>query len=205
MVSRSQSVLVALIPAFTLANAFAAENPETERAALGIWSVEQLCDARDNPEALREIERRDIFDSRELRAIRRERVRNGISEDALRCMMGSPQTILRSFTTVEDGSVDAFVFPPGTIGSLIVYLMREGDESVVVASTESIAPYVIAAAGTGAATDLCEMVGPASRPREANCSGRGGWSEHERAVHQLASKARGLPTSVLSQVPLQQD
>jgi len=46
-------------------------------AADGIqtWSVEQLCRERDIPEALDDLERRDIFDGRELRAMRRDEVR----------------------------------------------------------------------------------------------------------------------------------
>lgn len=141
MVSRSLSVLVALAPAIASANAGAAEDSGIQQAALETWTLEQLCDARDNPEALDELERREIFGVRELRAIRRDEVREGISVDTLRCLKGEPRTILPAFMTFEGNAVDAFVYPPGTGGSLIVFIRRRDDVSTVAAFSESAEGY----------------------------------------------------------------
>jgi len=140
MVSRSLSVLVALIPAVAFANAVADESSEIQQAELETWSDEQLCRARDVPEALDELERREVFDGRELRAIRRDKVREGISEDALLCMKGSPDTVHSAIMTVEGETVDAFVYSRGTLDSLIVYIRRAGDVSTVAVFTESAEP-----------------------------------------------------------------
>ncbi len=153
MVSRSLSVLVALIPAVAFANAVADENPEIPQAELETWSDEQLCRARDIPEALDELERREVFDRRDLRAIRRDEVRKGISEDALRCLKGSPEFVHSAIATFEGETVDAFVYPPGTLDSLIVYLRRVGDVSTVAAFTESAEPYRFQ--GWSAGPDCC--------------------------------------------------
>jgi len=137
MVSRTLSVLATLIPAVAFANAVADENSEIPQAELETWSDEQLCRARDIREAMDELERRDIFDGHELRAIRRDEVWEGISEDALRCMKGSPEMVHAAITTVEGDTVDAFVYPQGTLDSLIVYIRRAVDVSTVAAFTTS--------------------------------------------------------------------
>jgi len=147
VVSQTLSALVALIPAVALASADADENPEIQQAALETWTVEQLCGARTSADALDELERRDVFDRRELRAIRRARVRNDIGEEALRCMKGAPMTTLPAITTFEGDPVDALVYPPGTTSSLIVYMRRAADVSTVVAFTESADPYLFPSFG----------------------------------------------------------
>ena len=173
MVSRSLSVLVALIPAVAFAHAAADENSEIRQAELETWSDEQLCRARDVPEALDELERREIFDGRELRAIRRDEVRVGISEDALLCMKGSPEIVYTAITTVEGETVDAFVYPPGTLDSLIVYIRRAGDVSTVAALTESEEPYMFQGRNAGPAFCYVRVFAGATSYGRGNDCGNG--------------------------------
>jgi hypothetical protein len=70
------------------------------------WTIEQLCEARDTPEAW--TERRDLFSSRELQSIDRQRVRSRISEEALFCFMGEPDEIVDLAALPDTETVDAY-------------------------------------------------------------------------------------------------
>lgn len=52
--------------------------------------IEELRALRGVPAALSELESREPFSRRELRMIRRQRIRNGIGERALFCLQGEP-------------------------------------------------------------------------------------------------------------------
>lgn len=54
-------------------------------------AVTQLCEMQGDPDAVAELERRDLFSKRELRAIRREKARSRISLEALECAIGMPE------------------------------------------------------------------------------------------------------------------
>ncbi len=189
MVSRSLSVLVALIPAVAFANAVADENPEIPQAELETWSDEQLCRARDIPEALDELERREVFDRRDLRAIRRDEVRKGISEDALRCLKGAPETIRPAVGMTADGDpMDAFVYPIGTSGSLVVFVKRQGDASTVTTLAENSEQYLPASGASGRTS----LVGSICSARLTLCVPMtGANSQHRSAV----SRANGMVAS----------
>ncbi len=179
-----------LMPIAAFGIAFSMPGAAIAADELGSWTVEQLCDARDDPEALDELERREVFDGRELRAIRRDEMRKDIGEDALRCMKGAPETILPAITTVEAAPVDAFVYPPGTVGSLIVYVRREGDASTVIAFTESAVPYVTPLWGSES-----YLYGGGVCPGQAICvPATGAIDQHRMAV----SRAQGMTASTPS-------
>lgn len=159
---RSLSVLVALIPALASASARAADNPDAQQAGLETWSIEQLCDARTRRDVLDELGRREVFDRRELRAIRRETLRTGISDRALLCLKSWPEAIRPEAGNVDGVPVDAYIYPSGEQASLVVFVTREGEASTVAGFTETADPgnAGLWVSGSGSA-------------RGATCSGRG--------------------------------
>ena len=190
MVSRSLSVLAALIPALAFANAVADENPVIPRAELETWSDEQLCRAREIREALDELERREIFDGRELRAIRRDNLRTHISEDALRCMKGSPRTIVPAVKIIEGDAVDAFVYPQGTTTPLVVYIRRQGVVSTVAGFGETDDPSALVPRSSHLSTNA----GIVCSGRGAICvPGTGGSRQHSSARSSLGGNAASPP------------
>jgi hypothetical protein len=146
MVRRSLSVLVALITmsrfiALTPLAAFAAVTPDANAQSgqeeLQGWSIEQLCAARPRPEVWAEIERRDIFSGRELRAIEKEQVREGMSEQSVQCFKGWPDSIISGISAVSGDPVDAWTYPADEDGALVVYFRRTAEESTVLTALET--------------------------------------------------------------------
>jgi hypothetical protein len=137
MSSRLIPGLVALVPVLACASADSVEDSGNAADVLRGWSVERLCAARADPEAWAEIERRELFHGRELRAIARERVREGLREQAVRCFMGWPDSVVASVSAVGNDPVDAWIYPAGENGTLVVYLRRMEEESAVLAFLET--------------------------------------------------------------------
>lgn len=100
-------------------------------------SIEQLCAARSSPDAWAEIGRRDIFSGRELRAIEKGQVREGISEQAVLCFKGWPDSIVAEISAVSGDPVDAWTYPAGEDGALVVYFRRTQTESTVLTVLET--------------------------------------------------------------------
>lgn len=137
MVQRSLTGLVALIFALASALAVAEGNTAITENQLQTLSLSELCDARADAKAWAELERRQDFSDRELRAIRRERIREGISEDALRCFKGRPDSIVAAISDFGSGPVDALIYDSGTTAQVVAYVLREGDRGTVIKSVET--------------------------------------------------------------------
>ena len=122
--------LLALTPVL----AFGDEETEVADPALQSASVEQLCISREDPAALAELERREIFSSRELNAIEKQQVRTGMSKEALLCSMGPPRLIIAARSEYEafPSIVDAYVYDSGTERPLAAFVEHfEGQGTVV--------------------------------------------------------------------------
>jgi hypothetical protein len=90
-----------------------------------------------------ELERRDLFSSRELRAIGDAEVKRGISLGALICGRGQPASIVEAVAWTRDGPVAAYLYPPGVAEGLVAYVVERGAESAVVHVVESDDPQAI--------------------------------------------------------------
>lgn len=91
-----------------------AHTSSDETAVLETWTLDQLCEQRERPAVWEELERRDVFDSREMRAIRKERLRTSIGPDAVTCFLGEPVCSLPYLVYPSDGGammvrVEAFI------------------------------------------------------------------------------------------------
>jgi hypothetical protein len=132
-------VLLAVIPALAHSQA----ETGSAGAALQGWSVEQLCDSREREDVRDELERRDLFSSRELRAIRDGEVKRGISLGTLICGKGPPASVVEAVARTIDGPVAAYIYPPGEAEGLVAYVVENGAESAVVHVIESDDPQAI--------------------------------------------------------------
>jgi hypothetical protein len=122
----------------------AALNPVTravadEEGAFQTLTVPQLCEQRDIPEAWAELERRSVFSQRDLRSIERGRIRSRLTEAALFCFMGEPESVLPAGFNIEGEPIDAYIYPgDGTLD--IVVRVRHGlNESTVIDVQETAA------------------------------------------------------------------
>jgi hypothetical protein len=171
MISRLFSGLVALIPLFALAQS--GESPTAQAADLQSRSLDELCRAREREEALDELERREIFNSRELRAIRDGEVRTGMSLRALICARGQPASIVPEVgiafpdaRTAPRSSgpvpVAAYIYlPDGADSGTVAYVVESAAESKVVHEVESRDPEATASNPSfrlQCSTTLCQFI-----------------------------------------------
>ena len=132
--------LLAVIPA----QAYSEVDNGNAGAALRGWSIAQLCESREREDVRDEMKRRDLFSSRELRAIRDGEVKRGISLDALICGRGQPASIVEAVArTPRDGPVAAYIYLPGEAAGLVTYVVENGASSAVVHVVESDDPQAI--------------------------------------------------------------
>jgi hypothetical protein len=123
-----------LLPIAQLAQATsqqAADEPEDD---VRHWSLQELCEARDDPAALAEIERRDIFSRRELRVIANAQLRPNISVEALLCFAGLPDRVMQVAMPAAQDPVDAYLYvvDVDVEQTLVVHVRHRKDESKVV-------------------------------------------------------------------------
>jgi len=105
-----------------------------ERAgAYQSWTVEQLCEARDDREAWAELKRRDLFDRRELRAISAGKVRQDIGIDALACLLGEPDSVDRLMTSGGE-QLDAYTYAVDENEALVVHVYSDEQKAKVLRS-----------------------------------------------------------------------
>jgi hypothetical protein len=131
--------LIALIPA----QAFSQAQVDSADTALQAWTIDELCDAREREDVRDELKRRDLFSSREMRAIRDGEVRTDISLSALICVKGQPDTIVESVAYTSDGPVAAYVHLPDETQGSVAYVASTVPESTVVLVVEHVDPDVI--------------------------------------------------------------
>jgi hypothetical protein len=129
---RSILAIVAVVPGIAFAQAEPAADPN-----LRSLSIEQLCDMRESRAARAELERRDVFSQRELRAIVKERVRPGIGPKAVSCFMGEPVDVFTApsvnLATAFGGRVfEAYVYAIDAMQTLVVYVEHDGNEPTVI-------------------------------------------------------------------------
>ena len=128
------SVLILLLSAPGLAFAQANDEKITELQSL---SWDQLCEQRESPEAMEELERRDLFTRRELRAISEDALRPGLRQEAVFCMLGEPEDVI-PIVLPQNGArqrrdlMDAYTYPLEGPDTLIVHVRHRDDESTVV-------------------------------------------------------------------------
>lgn len=110
MISRIVSLAFFLAP--TLALAVPVTAGSAEETDLGSRSVQSLCANRSDSDNWAEIQRREVFDERELWAIEREQLQGGISVEALQCIVGAPLAEISMPRYQRLGTVDyvALVF-----------------------------------------------------------------------------------------------
>jgi hypothetical protein len=131
VISKLLPGLAVLIPILALAQS--GENSDGQTASLSALSVEELCSARENADSLAELERREIFSARELRAIQDGEVREGMSLETLICARGPPDIIVDGVVRRSFGTADVYVSDDTAGFDLYVFL----------GSPESTALYVV--------------------------------------------------------------
>ena len=120
-----------LIVAFLVPLCALSQVQKVSNADPGSMLIGELCEQRSEPEALAELERRDVFSRRELRSIRQDRIRPGITEEALFCFMGRPRNILPLAYASSREVIEAYTYPAGDERFLIVQIRHGEDESTV--------------------------------------------------------------------------
>jgi hypothetical protein len=115
-----------LLPALAIA-----QSNDSDATDLQAMTVPELCAHSDDPDVLEELKHRDVFSRMEMKAVERKRLREGLSEAALVCMLGEPQTIYPVRTYSGRGSTFEFVYPISVADAVIVRVRIDEDESVV--------------------------------------------------------------------------
>jgi hypothetical protein len=92
---------------------------------------------RGTPESWAELERRAVFDRREMRLIRRERIRRGIREQALFCFMGQPEDAVALTSPQWEYPMTAYVYADDDQSRRVVYVAHAPEASIVIGSFES--------------------------------------------------------------------
>jgi hypothetical protein len=141
MISRLFPGLVAVIPVFALAQPGA--GPDAEAADLRGWSLDELCGAREREDVRGELDRREFFSSRELRAIRTGEVKKGMSLGTLICVRGQPASIAEAVGRIRGRPLAAYTYLPGEAQGLVAYVDENSEESTVVHVLESEDPQAI--------------------------------------------------------------
>jgi len=174
MISRLVPGLLILIPVCALAQS--GERADSEAAALQSWSVDELCGARENSEAWDELERREVFKSRELRSIRQEKISEGMSEAALLCIKGYPESVIPVDGWSSSVTFDVYIYPAAAGEALAVFVGhdKEGTSVVHVAAgdPELVSQAVASTAlscGSSDSARHCYVVDPAQGARLDPC------------------------------------
>jgi hypothetical protein len=125
--------LVLMVAAATLTNAepLAAQDGSSSDTDAATLTIPQLCAMRSDPEAMAELERRDRFSRRELRAIEKDEIRKGIRPEALVCFMGRPDRVEREVAKSSGGVIDMYSYFRRGSETLFVYIGRRDDEEAV--------------------------------------------------------------------------
>jgi hypothetical protein len=120
-------IILALFPLLAIS-----QGNEEAGAELAALSWDQLCEQRGNPAAWQELERRELFTRRELRAIEDERLRAGLRQEAIICFLGEPEDVVPLNTNPGRDYAEAFTYPLEGPETLIVQIRHREDESTVV-------------------------------------------------------------------------
>lgn len=135
----------AFLVAALISSASVAQDAAVGDSGVHALSIEQLCAQRNSPENWAEIERRGVFTDRDLRAIRKENIRNGINVAAVSCLLGPPEEIqyAGSEPTTSYPSVFEIYFYPNGDRTTVVAVEHVADHSTVVDwhETEGLPTY----------------------------------------------------------------
>jgi hypothetical protein len=118
---------IAILICATRISAQTAVGAETRIESL---TTGQLCDMRGSEEALAELERRELFSKRELRAIKKQIARRGISVEALVCAMGLPDRITHGSPRAPE-RLDRYYYLREDELDLEVIVRHEEDRSIL--------------------------------------------------------------------------
>ena len=130
-----------LVLCAALSTAALAQDQPLVEAEIQSWSDQQLCESRNRIEVWAELERRGTFSRRELRAIKSEDLRTGISEDAVLCFMGAPESVVSPIGERGGDPIDAYIYPLDEEVMIVVHIRHHDGESTLIrafTSTSSI-------------------------------------------------------------------
>jgi hypothetical protein len=128
---------IGIVTALFLPMAVMAQSGPEDNPGMQSLSVDQLCEERSSDDSWAEIEDRDVFSRRELRAIKKERMRSGISPDAVSCFMGQPLGTVYLLASGQQQDEESppefamFVYPTDEADSLVVFVRSDTDYPTV--------------------------------------------------------------------------